>query len=179
MGKPTGFLEYERKTSAELAPKDRIKNFNEFHTPLSRDEQRKQAARCMDCGVPFCQAGMNICGMTSGCPLNNLIPEWNDMLYNDNLEQAFARLSKTNCFPEFTSRVCPALCEKACTCGHWGDPVSVRDNEHGIIETAYKEGYAGPHIPKVRTGKKVAIIGSGPSGRGRPADRQRPRRDCV
>ena len=164
MGKPTGFLEYERKTSAELAPKDRIKNFNEFHTPLSRDEQRKQAARCMDCGVPFCQAGMNICGMTSGCPLNNLIPEWNDMLYNDNLEQAFARLSKTNCFPEFTSRVCPALCEKACTCNLNGDPVSVRENERAIIEYAFANDLVNDKQPKVHSGKKVAVIGSGPSG---------------
>ena len=181
MGKPTGFLEYERKTSAELAPKDRIKNFNEFHTPLSRDEQRKQAARCMDCGVPFCQAGMNICGMTSGCPLNNLIPEWNDMLYNDNLEQAFARLSKTNCFPEFTSRVCPALCEKACTCNLNGDPVSVRENERAIIEYAFANDLVNDKQPKVHSGKKVAVIGSGAfgTGRGRPADRQRPRRDCV
>jgi len=158
MGKPTGFLEYERKTSAELAPKDRIKNFNEFHTPLSRDEQRKQAARCMDCGVPFCQAGMNICGMTSGCPLNNLIPEWNDMLYNDNLEQAFARLSKTNCFPEFTSRVCPALCEKACTCNLNGDPVSVRENERAIIEYAFANDLVNDKQPKVHSGKKVAVI---------------------
>ena len=164
MGKPTGFLEYERKTSAELAPKDRIKNFNEIHTPLSRDEQRKQAARCMDCGVPFCQAGMNICGMTSGCPLNNLIPEWNDMLYNDNLEQAFARLSKTNCFPEFTSRVCPALCEKACTCNLNGDPVSVRENERAIIEYAFANDLVNDKQPKVHSGKKVAVIGSGPSG---------------
>lgn len=164
MGKPTGFLEYERKTSAELAPKDRIKNFNEFHTPLSRDEQRKQAARCMDCGVPFCQAGMKICGMTSGCPLNNLIPEWNDMLYNDNLEQAFARLSKTNCFPEFTSRVCPALCEKACTCNLNGDPVSVRENERAIIEYAFANDLVNDKQPKVHSGKKVAVIGSGPSG---------------
>ena len=107
---------------------------------------------------------MTVAGMTSGCPLHNLVPEWNDLLYTGNYQQAYNRLHKTNNFPEFTSRVCPALCEKACTCGHWGDPVSVRDNEHGIIETAYKEGYAGPHIPKVRTGKKVAIIGSGPSG---------------
>lgn len=164
MGKPTGFLDYERKTSAEAAPKERIKNFNEFHTPLSRDEQKKQAARCMDCGVPFCQAGMNICGMTSGCPLNNLIPEWNDMLYNDNFEHAFFRLSKTNCFPEFTSRVCPALCEKACTCNLNGEPVAVRENERAIIEYAFANDLINSKPPKVHTGKKVAVIGSGPSG---------------
>ena len=118
----------------------------------------------MDCGVPFCQSGMTIAGMTSGCPLHNLVPEWNDLVYSGNWQQAYNRLHKTNNFPEFTSRVCPALCEKACTCGHWGNPVTVRDNEHGVIETAYKMGYAAPHIPKVHTGKKVAIIGSGPSG---------------
>ena len=164
MGKPTGFMDYKRETSVSEAPLERIRNFNEFHTPLSKEEQQIQGARCMNCGVPFCQAGMNIMGMTSGCPLHNLVPEWNDLVYTGNWEQAYNRLKKTNNFPEFTSRVCPALCEAACTCGHWGAPVSVRDNEHGIIETAYKEGYAGPHIPKVRTGKKVAIIGSGPSG---------------
>ena len=164
MGKPTGFMEYERCEASSVEPKERIKNFNEFHVFLSRENQQKQAARCMDCGVPFCQSGFTIAGMTSGCPLHNLVPEWNDLVYTGNWEQAYNRLHKTNNFPEFTSRVCPALCEKACTCGHWGDPVSVRDNEHGIIETAYEKGYAAPKPPKVRTGKKVAIIGSGPSG---------------
>ena len=164
MGKPTGFMEYERCEAGSIEPKERIKNFNEFHIFLSKENQQKQAARCMDCGVPFCQAGATIAGMTSGCPLHNLVPEWNDLVYTGNWEQAYNRLHKTNNFPEFTSRVCPALCEKACTCGHWGEPVSVRDNEHGVIETAYKNGYAGPKPPKVRTGKKVAIIGSGPSG---------------
>ena len=164
MGKPTGFMEYDRCEAASVEPKERIKNFNEFHVFLSKEDQQKQAARCMDCGVPFCQSGMTIAGMTSGCPLHNLVPEWNDLVYTGNWEQAYNRLHKTNNFPEFTSRVCPALCEKACTCGHWGSPVSVRDNEHGVIETAYANGYAAPKPPKVRTGKKVAIIGSGPSG---------------
>ena len=164
MGKPTGFMEYDRCEAASVEPKERIKNFNEFHVFLSKENQQKQAARCMDCGVPFCQSGMTIAGMTSGCPLHNLVPEWNDLVYTGNWEQAYNRLHKTNNFPEFTSRVCPALCEKACTCGHWGSPVSVRDNEHGVIETAYANGYAAPKPPKVRTGKKVAIIGSGPSG---------------
>ena len=141
MGKPTGFMEYERKTAAAVSPKERIKDFCEFHTPLSQEEQRKQAARCMNCGVPFCQAGMNIMGMTSGCPLHNLVPEWNDLVYTGNLEQAYNRLKKTNNFPEFTSRVCPALCEAACTCGHYGDPVSVKGNEYGIIENAYDDTY--------------------------------------
>ena len=164
MGKPTGFMEYDRENAAAVAPKERIKNFNEFHTPLSKEKQRVQAARCMNCGVPFCQAGMNIMGMTSGCPLHNLVPEWNDLLYTNNWEQAYNRLTKTNNFPEFTSRVCPALCEAACTCGHWEDPVTCKANEHGIIENAYEKGYAAAKPPRVRTGKKVAIIGSGPAG---------------
>ena len=164
MGKPTGFMDYKRETSVSEAPLERIKNFNEFHTPLSKEEQQIQGARCMNCGVPFCQAGMNICGMTSGCPLHNLVPEWNDLVYTGNWEQAYNRLKKTNNFPEFTSRVCPALCEAACTCGHWGDAVTCKENEHGIIENAYEEGYAKAMPPRVRTGKKVAVIGSGPAG---------------
>ena len=164
MGKPTGFLEYERVEAKAVAPKERIKNFNEFHTPLSEAEQRCQSARCMDCGVPFCQSGMNIKGMTSGCPLNNLIPEWNDLVYTGNWEQAYNRLHKTSNFPEFTSRVCPALCEKACTCGLNGDAVCTKENEMAIIEHAYANGLAGPKPPKARTGKRIAVIGSGPSG---------------
>ena len=164
MGKPTGFMEYPREDSAAVSPKERIKNFNEFHTPLSVEKQQQQGARCMDCGVPFCQAGMMIGGMASGCPLNNLIPEWNDLLYTGNLKQAYNRLHKTNNFPEFTGRVCPALCEKACTCNLNDEPVSTKQNELAIIEYAYENGYAAPKIPKVRTGKKIAIIGSGPSG---------------
>lgn len=164
MGKPTGFLEYERVEAKAVAPKERIKNFNEFHTPLSEAEQRCQSARCMDCGVPFCQSGMTIKGMTSGCPLNNLIPEWNDLVYTGNWEQAYNRLHKTSDFPEFTSRVCPALCEKACTCGLNGDAVCTKENEMAIIEHAYANGLAGPKPPKARTGKRIAVIGSGPSG---------------
>lgn len=164
MGKPTGFMEYERQTSVAVAPKQRIKNFNEFHEHLPLEKQRLQGARCMECGVPFCQAGMSICGMTSGCPLHNLVPEWNDLVYTGNWEQAYKRLKKTNSFPEFTSRVCPALCEAACTCGLSGEPVSTKENEYAIIENAYANGYAKAVPPKVRTGKKVAVIGSGPSG---------------
>ena len=164
MGKPTGFMDYKRETSVSEAPLERIRNFNEFHTPLSKEEQQIQGARCMNCGVPFCQAGMNIMGMTSGCPLHNLVPEWNDLVYTGNWEQAYNRLKKTNNFPEFTSRVCPALCEAACTCGHWGDAVTCKENEHGIIENAYEQGYAKAKPPRVRTGKKVAVIGSGPAG---------------
>lgn len=164
MGKPTGFMEYGREESTAIDPKERIKNFNEFHIPLSEEKRREQGARCMDCGVPFCQSGMELMGMTSGCPLHNLVPEWNDLVYAGNLKRAYARLTKTNNFPEFTSRVCPALCEKACTCGLNGEPVSVRENEHSIIENAYEKGYADPKPPRVRTGKKVAVIGSGPAG---------------
>lgn len=164
MGKPTGFLEYERKEASAVSPLERICNFNEFHTPLSREEQRKQAARCMECGVPFCQAGMTIKGMTSGCPLNNLIPEWNDLVYQGNYEMAYKRLHKTSNFPEFTCRVCPALCEKACTCSLNGEAVSTKENEMAIIEYAYANGLADAKPPKVRTGKRVAVVGSGPSG---------------
>ena len=164
MGKPTGFMDYERETAKAESPLERIKHFNEFHTPLSKEKQRQQAARCMACGVPFCQAGMMIGGMASGCPLNNLVPEWNDLLYNGCYEQAYARLMKTHCFPEFTSRVCPALCEKACTCNLNGDPVSTKENERTIIENAFATGLIKANPPKVRTGKTVAVVGSGPSG---------------
>ena len=116
MGKPTGFLEYSRQGNPCQSPLERIKHWNEFHPMLPEEERRKQGARCMECGVPFCQSGMNLCGMTSGCPLHNLVPEWNDLVYTGNWEQAYSRLTKTNSFPEFTSRVCPALCEAACTC---------------------------------------------------------------
>jgi len=164
MGKPTGFMEYERKTSQAEKPKDRIKHFNEFHLPLTADEQKSQAARCMECGVPFCQSGMMIGGMASGCPVNNLIPEWNDLLYTGNRKEALNRLLKTNNFPEFTARVCPAPCESACTCGLNTDPVTIKENEYGIIEYGFEAGFVKPKPPVVRTGKKVAIIGSGPSG---------------
>lgn len=164
MGKPTGFIEYDRKEAKASSPKERIKNFNEFHTPLPEEEQKCQAARCMDCGVPFCQSGMTIKGMTSGCPLNNLIPEWNDLVYEGNWERAYNRLHKTSTFPEFTSRVCPALCEKACTCGLNGEPVCTKENELAIIEKAYANGWAAAKPPVVRTGKKIAVIGSGPAG---------------
>ncbi len=164
MGKPTGFLDYERRTACALEPKERVKHFREFHVPLPLKEQREQGARCMSCGVPFCQAGMTIMGMTSGCPLNNLVPEWNDLVYRGNWEQAYRRLKKTNNFPEFTSRVCPALCEAACTCGHYDESVTTKENERGIIEYAYEHGYADAKPPEVRTGKRVAVIGSGPAG---------------
>ena len=140
MGKPTGFMEYQRKTGNTVAPLERIKNFKEFHLQLPKKEQQMQAARCMACGVPFCQAGTMIAGMASGCPLQNLVPEWNDLVYLGNYEQAYRRLTKTNCFPEFTSRVCPALCEAACTCNVNGDPVCTKENERAIIENAWATG---------------------------------------
>ena len=128
MGKSTGFLEYKRELNPSADPKERIKNFNEFHKQLPGEERRLQGARCMNCGVPFCQSGMTLNGMVTGCPLHNLIPEWNDEIYNSNLEHALARLLKTNNFPEFTGRVCPALCEAACTCGLNDLPVTVKEN---------------------------------------------------
>ncbi|MBO5488549.1 MAG: glutamate synthase subunit beta, partial [Eubacterium sp.] len=164
MAKPSGFMEFERKDAPEVSVEERIQNFKEFHKSLSLTEQRKQAARCMDCGVPFCQAGMMIAGMASGCPLNNLVPEMNDLVYNGNLEQAYHRLEKTHCFPEFTSRVCPALCENACTCGFDGDAVATKANEKAVIEYAFSNNLVKMKKPKIRTGKKVAVVGSGPAG---------------
>ncbi|MCI6042103.1 glutamate synthase subunit beta [bacterium] len=164
MGKATGFLDYERKNAKVEEPLERIRHFNEFRTPLTLEEQQKQGARCMECGVPFCQNGGMLAGMASGCPLHNLVPETNDLVYSGNWKQAYERLAKTHCFPEFTSRVCPALCEAACTCNLNGKPVATKENERAIIEHAYESGWVQPQPPKVRTGKTVAVIGSGPSG---------------
>lgn len=164
MGKPTGFMDYDRKVSRAEEPASRIKHFNEFHQHLSREEQQLQGARCMECGVPFCQSGMMIAGMASGCPLHNLVPETNDLVYRGKWKQAYDRLAKTHSFPEFTSRVCPALCEAACTCNINGEPVATKENERAIIEKAWEEGWVTPQKIPVRTGKKVAVIGSGPSG---------------
>ena len=165
MGKPTGFMEIERQTSLELPPEERIQNFKEFHLPLLAEEQQAQGARCMDCGVPFCQSGMLLGGMYSGCPLNNLIPEWNDLIYQGKWNLAVHRLIATNRFPEFTSRVCPALCEAACTCGMTtGEPVTVKENERAIVEYGYENGAIHAVPPPTRTGKKVAVVGAGPAG---------------
>ena len=164
MGKPTGFMEYERCDLISLPPAERIRNFDEFHKGLPPEERRQQAARCMACGVPFCQAGVMISGMASGCPLHNLVPETNELVYHGNLEQAYRRLEKTHSFPEFTGRVCPALCEAACTCGHVSEAVTTKDNEKDIIEYAFENGLVDDSEPAVRTGKSVAVIGSGPSG---------------
>ena len=164
MGKATGFLDYDRKENKAVEPADRIKNFKEFHTSMSKPARQSQGARCMNCGVPFCQSAMKLSGMVSGCPLHNLIPEWNDEIFKGNWENALKRLTKTNSFPEFTGRVCPALCEAACSCGLYDDPVTVKENELAIIENGFKNGFVKPVIPEVRTGKRVAVIGSGPSG---------------
>ncbi len=164
MGKPTGFLEYERKNEISVEPEIRIKDFKEFHKGNSAEEAKKQAARCMACGVPFCQSGSMISGMASGCPLHNLVPETNELVYLDNFEQAYVRLAKTHSFPEFTSRVCPALCEAACTCSIYDGAVSTRANERSIIDYAFAHDLVREEAPQVRTGKRVAIIGSGPAG---------------
>ena len=165
MGKPTGFMEIARRTSTELPPEERITNFNEFHLPLHKDEQQAQGARCMDCGVPFCQSGMMLGGMASGCPLNNLIPEWNDLVYQGQWDLAVKRLIATNRYPEFTSRVCPALCEAACTCGMTtGEAVTVKENERAIVEYGYENGVIHAVPPPARTGKTVAVVGAGPAG---------------
>lgn len=164
MGKPTGFMEYQRQGCPAQAPEERVRHWNEFHPALSEGERRKQGGRCMECGVPFCQSGVQLAGMFTGCPLHNLIPEWNDLVYSGNPGLAWERLRKTNSFPEFTGRVCPALCEAACTCGLHGDPVIVRDNELAIVEGAWAAGRVAPRPPKVRTGKRVAVVGSGPAG---------------
>ena len=164
MGKPTGFMEYQRRGNPAQAPQERVQHFDEFHPRLGREERRRQGARCMECGVPFCQSGSVLNGMVSGCPLHNLIPEWNDLIYTGNFGHAVQRLLKTNNFPEFTGRVCPALCEAACTCGLNGEAVTIKENELGAIEDAWETGLIRPHPPKVRTGKQVAVVGSGPSG---------------
>ena len=164
MGKPTGFLDYPRRGNPAQAPLERIRHWNEFHPMLPEEERQRQGARCMECGVPFCQSGVQLAGMYTGCPLHNLVPEWNDLVYHGNLAHALKRLRKTNNFPEFTGRVCPALCEAACTCGLNGDPVTVKENELAIVEEGYARGLIVPRIPKVRTGKQVAVVGSGPAG---------------
>lgn len=164
MGEPSGFLEYRRRSNPAQPPRQRILHFDEFHPPLPPEERCRQGARCMACGVPFCQSGTVLGGTVSGCPLHNLIPEWNDLICTGRLEEAAARLLKTNPFPEFTGRVCPALCEAACTCSLHGDAVTIRDNELSIIEDAWTRGLIRPRPPKARTGRRVAVVGSGPAG---------------
>jgi glutamate synthase (NADPH/NADH) small chain len=164
MGKPTGFIEYLREIPADRQPMERIKDWKEFHLHLPDEKLRTQGARCMDCGVPFCHTGNLISGMASGCPINNLIPEWNDLVFRGLWKEALERLHKTNNFPEFTGRVCPAPCEGSCVLGMNNPPVTIKNIEVSIIDKGWDEGWVQPEPPVSRTGKKVAVIGSGPAG---------------
>ena len=164
MGKTTGFLDYRRELPPDRDPLERVQDWQEFHPRVPDDLLRRQGARCMDCGTPFCHTGKVIAGMASGCPLNNLVPDWNDLVHRGQWQRALRRLLKTNNFPEFTGRVCPAPCEGSCTVGLNGDPVTIKAIECAIVDKAFEEGWIGPEVPAVRTGKQVAIIGSGPAG---------------
>ena len=164
MGKPTGFIEFERELPADRSPLSRIKDWKEIHLHLPEENLKTQGSRCMDCGVPFCHTGKLISGMASGCPVNNLIPEWNDLVYRGLWREALERLHKTNNFPEFTGRVCPAPCEGSCVLGINNPPVTIKNIEVSIIDKAWDEGWVTAQPPARRTGKKVAIIGSGPAG---------------
>lgn len=164
MGKPTGFMEFNRKNKEELDCLERIENFNDFHIPFDLKTQQEQASRCMNCGVPFCQSAMKVNNRNVGCPLSNLIPEWNHLIYLGLFEEAYKRLEKTAPFPEFTGNVCPALCEACCSCSINTESVSIRANELFLIEKAYENGWIKPKKDIKRNGKKVCVIGSGPSG---------------
>ncbi|THF74561.1 glutamate synthase subunit beta [Cohnella fermenti] len=164
MSTPTGFMEYQRELPSDRDPLERIKDWNEFHRMFSEEQLRTQGSRCMDCGTPYCHTGMELAGSASGCPINNLIPEWNNLVYRGLWREAYERLSKTNNFPEFTGRVCPAPCEGSCTVGLIGEPVTIKTIEQAIIDRAFEEGWVVPQPPKARTGKKVAVVGSGPAG---------------
>ena len=164
MGKPTGFMEFERRAIPDRPPLERVKDWNEIHESFDGDKLRAQGARCMDCGTPYCHTGMLLSNMASGCPVNNLIPEWNDLVYKGKWQEAVDRLHKTNNFPEFTGRVCPAPCEGSCVLGVIEPPVTIKSIECSIIDKAFEEGWVTPNPPKQRTGKKVAVVGSGPSG---------------
>jgi glutamate synthase (NADPH/NADH) small chain len=164
MGKPTGFIEYLRELPLDRPAVERIRDWNEFHFHMEENKLRDQAARCMDCGIPFCHTGTLISGMASGCPIHNLIPEWNDLVYRGIWKEALDRLHKTNNFPEFTGRVCPAPCEGSCVLGINNPPVTIKNLECAIIDHGWDEGWVVPEPPSVRTGKKVAVVGSGPAG---------------
>src|SRR5499433_1271917 len=164
MGKPTGFLEIDRELPTDRDLLERVKDWKEFHHHMEEGKLQAQGARCMDCGVPFCHTGTLIAGMASGCPINNLIPEWNDLVYRGLWKEALERLLKTNNFPEFTGRVCPAPCEGSCVLGISEPPVTIKNIECAIIDRAFEEGWVVPEPPPVRTGKKVAVVGSGPAG---------------
>ena len=164
MGKPTGFIEFEREIPADRDPLERVKDWKEFHLHLPEERLKNQGARCMDCGIPFCHSGTLISGMASGCPINNIIPEWNDLVFRGLWKEALDRLHKTNNFPEFTGRVCPAPCEGSCVLGIHEPPVTIKNIEVSIIDKGWEEGWVKPDVPEKRTGKKVAVIGSGPAG---------------
>ena len=164
MGKVTGFLEFPRESKHERPPLERIKDWSEAHPPYDEEVLRSQGARCMDCGIPFCHTGKLIAGMASGCPVNNLVPEWNDLVYRGQWHEAYIRLAKTNNFPEFTGRVCPAPCEGSCTLGINEPPVTIKLIEQEIVDRAFAEGWVKPQPPSARTGKRVAVVGSGPAG---------------
>src|SRR6201993_3838244 len=164
MGKPTGFIEYLRELPLDRSALERIRDWNEFHLHLDEKKLQQQGARCMDCGIPFCHTGTLLSGMASGCPINNLIPEWNDLVYRGLWREALDRLHKTNNFPEFTGRVCPAPCEAACVLGINAPPVTIKNIEKSIVDRGFDEGWIKPEPPKLRTGKKVAVVGSGPAG---------------
>jgi glutamate synthase (NADPH/NADH) small chain len=159
MGKPTGFIEFKRELPPELAPLQRIRNWDEFHLPFDEPKLRAQGARCMDCGTPFCHTGHVIAGAASGCPINNLIPEWNDLVYRGKWQEALQRLHKTNNFPEFTGRVCPAPCEGACVLGIIQPPVTIKSIECAIADRGWEEGWIVPHPPGRRTGKRADRVG--------------------
>lgn len=155
MGKPTGFIEFTRELPTKRAPQERIKDYKEFVEKYSDQKLKEQSGRCMNCGVPFCH---------NGCPLGNIIPEFNDAVYNSNWEEAYELLSVTNNFPEFTGRICPAPCESACVLGINQPAIAIEEIEKHIIEIAFEKGFVTPKNPNIRTGKKIAVIGSGPAG---------------
>jgi glutamate synthase (NADPH) small chain len=164
MGKPRGFIEYLRELPLDRPAIERIRDWNEFHLHLDEAKLREQGARCMDCGVPFCHTGSLLSGMASGCPINNLIPEWNDLVYRGLWHEALERLHKTNNFPDFTGRVCPAPCEGSCVLGITSPPVTIKNIECAIVDRGWAEGWIQPETPQARTGKKVGVVGSGPAG---------------
>ncbi|WP_339202648.1 glutamate synthase subunit beta [Paenibacillus sp. FSL K6-3182] len=164
MSTPTGFMEFQRELPADRDPLERIKDWQEFHKHFSDEQLKTQGARCMDCGTPYCHTGIELAGSVSGCPVNNLIPEWNNLIYRGLWREALDRLHKTNNFPEFTGRVCPAPCEGSCTVGLIGDAVTIKTIEQAIIDRGFEEGWVVPQPPKVRTGKRIAVVGSGPAG---------------
>ncbi|MGG2995494.1 glutamate synthase subunit beta [Paenibacillus macerans] len=164
MSTPTGFMEFKRELPGDRSPSERVRDWEEFHKHMSEEELQTQGARCMDCGTPYCHTGIDMAGGTSGCPVHNLIPEWNNLVYRGLWKEALERLHKTNNFPEFTGRICPAPCEGSCTVGLIGQPVTIKTIEQAIIDKGFEEGWVVPEPPEKRTGRRVAVVGSGPAG---------------